>query len=136
MIVVDACAWVGAVVSTGRAADATREVLTEDLVWTAPAHMPIEVLRTLQRGYLSGAISSAEALRHAEVISRAEIEYAVPHPALVAHAWSIKDVVSLYDAPYVSLALEKGVRLVTLDQRLGRAARSVGVEVVVPGESS
>lgn len=136
MIVIDACAWVNAVVNSGRVGDATRAVLKNDVAWAAPAHMPIEVLRSLQRGFRSGDISEADATRQAEVISLAEIEYAVPHPALVAHVWSIKNVVGIYDAPYVSLALEKSVPLVTLDLGLAEAARSVGADVVVPGESA
>lgn len=94
--------------------------------------MPIEVLRTVQRGRRSGDLSDTEAARCAAAVASAEIDYAVPHAALLAHVWSIKDNVNLYDAPYVSLALGFGVPLVTADRRLAGAARQLGAAVIVP----
>lgn len=61
------------------------------------------------------------------------VRYLGPEPWLLAEVWRARHVLSAYDAPYVAIAMRYRVPLVTLDERLARAARAMRVEVLVPG---
>jgi predicted nucleic acid-binding protein len=131
VIVVDASAWVRALVDGGPAGDASRQELT-DPDWAAPAHMPIEVLRALRRYESAGVLSTAQADAFAAEVGRATLRYAEPEPWLLAAIWMRRHNISPYDAGYVALAESYGVPLVTLDERLAKAAGGFGVQTVVP----
>jgi predicted nucleic acid-binding protein len=60
----------------------------------------------------------------------AEVRYVEGERWLLAAVWQHRRNISPDDAPYV--ALSGDVPLVTLDERLGRAARAVGARVLVP----
>lgn len=132
MIVVDAGVWVRALVDGGRSGDACRQVLSDDLEWVAPAHAPIEVLRTIRRYESAKLITTAQADAFAGAVREVEVQYTGPETWLLAMVWDRRHNVSPYDAPYVALAQSYGVPLVTLDERLGRAATAIGADVVVP----
>lgn len=112
--------------------DATRRVLANDLNWAAPAHAPLEVLRTLRRYEDAGALSSAAATAFADEVLAAEVRYAQPDHHLLDHVWRHRHNLSPYAAPYVALAQRHGVDLVTHDTGLARAARALGVQTIVP----
>lgn len=112
--------------------DSARRVLTRDPGWAAPAHAPLEVLRTLRRYESVGTLTSAAATVFADEVRAAQVRYAGPDQDLLAYAWSHRHDLSPYDAPYVALAARYGVLLVTNDGRLARAARALGVERTVP----
>ena len=132
MIVLDASAWVQALVDAGPYGDAARAVLTADPEWLAPPHAPLEVLRTLRRYETSGTLPTSSAdLLAAEVIS-AEVLFAPTDPTLLNSVWDRRHNISAYDAPYVALAQRLNVALVTQDRRLARTAKALGVAVVVP----
>lgn len=136
MIVVDAVAWVRALVDSGPSGDASREVLRDDPDWAAPAHAPIEVLRTIRRFEQAELISSAQADAYAEEVRHAEVRYAGPDPWLLSAVWERRHNVSPYDAPYIAVAQRYGVSMVTFDERLARTSRALGVDVVVPSPSA
>lgn len=132
MIVLDASAWVRALIDDSAAGDAARRVLTGDPDWAAPAHMPVEVLRTLRRYEAAGILPSANAGIFAAEVAAAAVRYAPPEPWLLAAAWARRHNVSPYDAGYLALAERYSVPLVTLDERLARAADQAGVVFRIP----
>lgn len=132
MIVIDAGVWVRALVDDGTAGDACRQVLTGDLDWIAPSHAPIETLRTIRRYEAIGLINTEQADTHARSVVDAEVRYVGPQRWLLIAVWHQRHNISPYDAPYVALALDYDVPLVTLDERLGRAARALGARVLIP----
>ena len=135
MIVVDASSWVVGLVDVGPIGDAARAILSAEPDWAAPAHTPLEVLRTL-RGYeSSGTLSTEAADRFATGVMEAEVRYFGPDPGLLAYTWQHRHNLSPDDAPYVGLAARHGVTLVTNDGRLARAAQALGVTAVVPESS-
>jgi predicted nucleic acid-binding protein len=132
MIVVDASAWVRALVDDGANGDAARRALTDDPDWVAPAHMPVEVLRTLRRYEAGGILTAAQADVFATEVGEATVRYAVPESWLLAAIWARRHNVSPYDAGYLALADLYDVSLVTLDERLAKAAGQAGVGAIVP----
>ena len=132
MIVVDACAWFEALVVRGARADATRELLIANPRWAAPAHMPLEVVRTIQRSARAGILERGDADRFAGVVATAPVELVAPGTAVITRAWSLRDRVSVYDAAYLAVAEAFGAPFVTIDLRLARAARATGIDVIVP----
>lgn len=132
MIVVDASVWVRSLVDGGPAGDAARRALTTDPDWAAPAHMPVEVVRTLRRYESRSILTSAHADLFAAEVAGATLRYAAPEPWLIAAIWARRHNVSPYDAGYLALAERYDVPLVTLDERLARAADQAGIDAVVP----
>jgi predicted nucleic acid-binding protein len=132
VIVVDAGVWVRSLIDDGSTGDAARRVLAGDLEWTAPAHAPIEALRTVRRYETAGFLSTAQAQLAAAEVLAAQIDYVGPERWLLVSVWRHRHNLSAYDAPYVVIAQSRGIPLVTLDRRLERAATAAGVPVVVP----
>lgn len=132
MIIVDASAWVRALVDDGAAGDAARLVLIDDPDWAAPAHMPVEVLRTLRRYEAAKILTAANADLFAAEVAAATLRYTPPEPWLLAAVWARRHNVSPYDAGYLALAERYSAPLVTLDERLARAAEQVGIVSLVP----
>ena len=132
MIVVDAGVWVRSLVDADESGDACRVAMTADPDWAAPSHAALEVLRTIRRYETAGLIKSTFAEACAESVGAAEVRYVGPEPWMLHATWQIRHNVSIYDAPYVVLARRFDAVLTTLDQRLSRAAMSLGVSVAVP----
>lgn len=132
MIVVDASVWVRALLDSSPAADAARRSLTDDPDWLLPPHAPIEVLRTIRRYEMSGVIGAESADVFANEVINAEIRCAPPDESLLAQVWRYRHNLSAYDAPYVALAARHEVPFITFDKRLAKAAKSVGIQVVIP----
>lgn len=132
MIVVDASAWVIALVDSGERGERVRAALTADPDWMAPAHAPIEVLRTLRRFEAAGSVTTAQAEGLARAVWAAEVRYVGVEPGVLQTVWRLRENVSAYDAPYLAAAGAHDVPLVTLDERLSRAGSGLGIEVRVP----
>jgi predicted nucleic acid-binding protein len=73
-----------------------------------------------------------QAEAYAAEVREAEVDYTWAERWLLAAVWEIRHNVSPYDAPYVALARRNDIPLVTFDERLARAARSLGADVLVP----
>ncbi|AYF74974.1 PIN domain-containing protein [Nocardia yunnanensis] len=132
MIVVDAATWVRALIDSGPSGAAARQALTADSDWAAPAHMPVEVLRTIRKYEFSQLLSREQAQKFAEQMWAAEVRYSHPAPWLLAAIWRYRHTVSPYDAAYLALALRHDAPLVTLDLRLEKAASALGARTIVP----
>jgi len=104
------------------AADRFRDTLTEASAVAAPAHMDAEVLSALGRLQRAGQLS-----RPAERVAALASFRAGRWPLrpLLAPAWALLDRVAARDALYVALTASLGATLVTTDERLRRAARSL-----------
>ena|ERR1700712_4301161 len=133
MIVVDAGVWVRSLIDAGPEGDACRNVLTGDPDWLAPSHAPIEVLRTIRRYESAGLLTTMSVDAFAAEVVEAAVRYIGPEPWLLQSVWQHRKNISPYDVPYVALALHHGISLITLDNRLARAAAAVGAVVLVPG---
>lgn len=132
MIVLDASAWVRSLVDEGPAGVAARLALTSDPAWLAPAHMPIEVLRTIRRYESAKLIDTEQADAFASQVRTAEVRYAQPEEWILRTIWRHRHNIRPYDAAYVALAGYYDVPLVTLDERLARAGAAAGITATVP----
>jgi Predicted nucleic acid-binding protein, contains PIN domain len=61
------------------------------------------------------------------------VRYAAPESWLLAAIWARRHNVSPYDAGYLALAEMHHAPLVTLDERLAKAAGQVGISAPVLG---
>ncbi|PVE94082.1 type II toxin-antitoxin system VapC family toxin [Microbacterium sp. TPD7012] len=119
MIVVDASVVVDLLTTTGEPSRLHERLVTEHLI--APEILPIEVASAL-RGLNRGGILSDERLaRAASDLPRLRVEL-YPSLPLVPRVLDLRHNLSAYDAAYVVLAEVTLSALLTLDQRLARAA--------------
>jgi len=91
-------------------------------------HMPelavVEVTSVLRGLCRAGQIGRARA-EQALALLRDFPACRWPIDPLINRAWALRDVVTTYDAMYIALAEGLGAELVTMDERLMRAAKSV-----------
>jgi predicted nucleic acid-binding protein len=131
VIVVDASAMVVALSSPAVAGDAARAAMTADDTWLAPAHMPLEVLRTLRRAVVGGHLEEDDAVAAFTALLSSEITYAGASHTLLRAVWAMRHNVSAYDAAYLAVAIEHDATLVTFDGRLAAAATQVAPKLAV-----
>jgi predicted nucleic acid-binding protein len=131
LIVVDANVMVFALSSPTSQGDAARLVMTADDVWLGPAHMPLEVIRTLRKAVVSAHMTEDDAIAAYTALMAAEITYVGTNETMLRAVWSMRHNVSAYDAAYIAVAAEYGARLVTFDARLAKAADQVAPLVPV-----
>ncbi len=131
MIVIDASTMVFALSSPTAQGDAARAVLAQDDLWLAPAHMPLEVIRTLRKAMVSGAMTEADVAAAYQALAGAEITYVGTTRLLLAAVWAMRHNVSAYDAAYLAVAAQYDAQLVTLDGRLAKAAEQVAPRIPV-----
>ncbi len=129
-LVLDASALVAVLVDADGAGEAVAAVLVgRDLA--APELLLFEAANVLRRLELGGRLApETTALAHGDLLDLAVQLW--PYAALAAGAWRLRSSLTLYDASYVALAEQLAVPLVTLDQRLARAAPP-SCRIVVPG---
>lgn len=134
MIVVDANVMVLALASSTDKGAAARAALTSDDLWLAPAHMPLEVIRTLRKAVVGGQLAEPDAVAAFGALMAAEITYTGATDTLLQAVWGMRHNVSAYDAGYLAVAAERGAQLVTFDIRLAKAAEQVvpDVPVLIP----
>ena len=100
--------------------DVARRVLAQDLRRTAPAHAPIEALRTVRWYETAGLLTTAQAQSVTKEDLAAEVDHVGPERWLLASVWRARHNLCAYDTPYVTIAQHRGIPLVTLDRRLAR----------------
>jgi predicted nucleic acid-binding protein len=107
-----------------------------DSEWAAPAHTPLEVLRTLRRFETAGHLTAEQANAHARTVPQTAVRYLACEPWVLNAVWDLRHNVSPYDAPYAAAALHFECPLLTLDARLARAVTSLGIVTRVPTAGS
>ncbi len=120
MIVVDASAFISAV--TGRNPDGdwvNRQLQNRRILSTQM--MPAEVYNGIRRMELAGEVTSPDAMRARDEFSEFRLDL-FPFAPFAQRVWALRSNLTSYDAWYVALAEALDCPLVTLDERLGRAA--------------
>lgn len=129
MIVVDASAIADVLTKPDETGDLRERLALEDL--NAPHLIDYEVLSVLRGLVLGGALSAARAEDALTDFADLALERWPAYGALRRRAFALRDNLSAYDAAYVVLAESLDCALVTRDERLSRAARSlIHVEVL------
>ena len=118
-LVVDASVIVDLLARTSRARAVGARL--RGSAWRAPAHVDAEVLSALGRLERAGRLDDVEAADGLLALSELPIERHAVSPLLLG-AWTLRNELRLVDGLYVELARQLGMRLVTTDQRLARAA--------------
>lgn len=131
MIVVDANVAVMALVSPAAEGDSARTAMLPDQVLIAPAHMPLEVLRTLSKAVLGGHLSIDDAGAAFQALIAMQIEYVGTDIVLMQAVWAMRRNISVYDAAYLAVAAMHDAPLVTFDARLADAADRVQPDIRV-----
>ena len=125
-IVLDASAAVALLADAGPAGQWV-EATVNGATLLAPDLMPLEAANILRRHALAGVLdSSAATLAHADLIAL-PVDLC-PYTVLAERAWELHSTLTVYDAAYVALAELISAPLVTLDDRLTRAA---GVQCMI-----
>jgi predicted nucleic acid-binding protein len=93
-------------------------------VWHAPGHLDAEVLSALGRLERASRLDAVEAAEGLVALSELPIERHALSPLLLG-AWTLRNELRLVDGLYVELARKLGLRLITTDQRLARAAAPI-----------
>jgi predicted nucleic acid-binding protein len=121
VIVVDASVTTSALIYADDRGRRGRAILGRDTEWAVPQHWMVEVFAAI-RGLTIGRKISQEqggrALGRLQLLGVDE----VPIHELLLRMWELRDAVSAYDAPYVSLAEIREITLVTSDSRLAKTA--------------
>lgn len=131
MIVVDANVMVMALSSPTAQGDSARAAVLTDDDWIAPAHMPLEVLRTLRKAVLGHRLSVTDADAAFGALTAIQIEYVGNDLALLQAVWAMRHNVSIDDAAYLAVAVVHDAPLVTFDARLAKAAADAAPSVRV-----
>ena len=133
MIVVDANVMVVALSSPTADGDAARTAILADDDWVGPAHMPLEVLRTLRKAVIGRRLSPDDADAAFRALTSMQIVYIGMDVPLMEVVWTMRHNVSPYDAAYLAVAAMHDVPLVTFDARLAAAAEQTkpGIRVTL-----
>ncbi len=119
MIVLDASALVDVLVDQEHAGWLLDRMRSEEVL--APAHQPAEVLSALTRLERAGVLTEESARDALAAASALHQELVPPSAAHVRRAFELRPRIRVLDGLYVALAEERGVPLLTSDQRLVRA---------------
>ena len=120
MLIVDASCLYEVVADAERAED-VRLRLARDPDHAAPQVIDAEVLGVVRRDHLLGRLDATAARQAVEDLRDWPGER-FGHRGLLDRAWELRDSVRAFDALYVALAEALGATLLTLDERLARAA--------------
>jgi predicted nucleic acid-binding protein len=118
-LVVDASVIVDLLARTSRARAVGARL--RGSAWHAPAHVDAEVLSALGRLERAGRLDDVEAADGLLALSELPIERHAVSPLLLG-AWTLRNELRLVDGLYVELARRLGMRLITTDRRIARAA--------------
>jgi predicted nucleic acid-binding protein len=134
VIVLDANVMFMALSSPTVQGDAARAAMLVDDDWIAPAHMPLEVLRTLRKAVLGHHLTADDADAAFRALTAMQIEYVGVDIPLLHVVWALRHNVSVYDAAYLGVAAMHDAPLVTFDARLAKAAEQAkpNIRVILP----
>ena len=104
-----------------RAASDLQDVLTRTPMVTV-GHLDAEVLASLARMHRRGELALADVVAAIDVLAELPIERAPATAALLHDAWAMRHNVTMPDALYLALAHSVGGRVLTIDEKLRRAA--------------
>ncbi len=121
MIVVDASVLTNAIAYLDADGDRARAAMARDAEWAAPEIWRAEVFSAVRGLVLGSSLTPDQGWSAVRRLPTMEID-TVTLDGLLGTMWALRDTVSGYDAAYVALAQSYGVRLVTADRRLARAA--------------
>ena len=124
-LVVDACAWIELVIGA-ESWPVLPELLRDDADIHIPALCDVEVVAGLRKLTQAGTIEPADAERLLDDYLEALV-WRHGHALWLHSMLELRDNFTPYDAAYVVLARSLDATLVTLDGRLSRAARQLGV---------
>lgn len=130
-VVADASALVEYLFGTPRAGAIAAIVEADDVELHAPALCDIEMAAAVRRSLLSNRLAenrAAEALF--DYLDLPLTKHG--HSALIARVIQLRQNFSAYDATYVALAERLNAELLTADDALGRAVRSLGAVATLP----
>jgi predicted nucleic acid-binding protein len=133
MQIVDASCLYEVVVDAPRAEEVRRE-LAADTDHAAPHLIDAEVLGLIRRDHLLGRLDATAAHQAIEDLRDWPGER-YGHRGLLERAWDLRASVRSWDALYVALAEALDGRLLTLDERLARAAGPRCEVIVIPAGS-
>ncbi|WP_039828383.1 type II toxin-antitoxin system VapC family toxin [Nocardia testacea] len=131
MIVVDANVMVMALAGPSDRGEAARAALFADDEWAAPAHMPLEVVRTLHKAVSTNQLAGTDADAAFRALTAMQIMYVETDSLLLHTVWKLRHNVSIYDAAYLAVAAVHDAPLVTFDARLAKGALQAIPEVAV-----
>ena len=119
MIVLDSSALVDVLADQEHAGWLLDQMQSGDVM--APAHQPVEVLSAIARLRRAGALTEDKAEDALAAAMALHQELVVASASHVQRAFDLRERVRVVDGLYVALAEERGVPLLTTDQRLVRA---------------
>jgi predicted nucleic acid-binding protein len=120
VIVVDASVVAVALADDGHDGDSARARLRGERL-TAPELVDLEVASVWRRQMREGAMDARRAALALADLTALPLRR-VPHRALLARCWELRDNLTTYDASYVALAEALEATLLTGDGRLARAS--------------
>jgi predicted nucleic acid-binding protein len=121
-IVVDSSVVVAALVDSGPGGAWAEHAIERETLY-APELLGAEVTNILRRLERANRITTPEATAARDDLVELEVEL-FPFDPFSDRIWELRHTVTSYDAWYVAVAEALGFPLVTLDERLARAAGS------------
>lgn len=119
MIVLDASALIDVLVDQEHADWVLDQMQSGEVM--APAHQPAEVLSAIARLHRAGVLTEEKASDALASATALHQQLVVPSASHVQRAFDFRERIRVLDGLYVALAEERGVPLLTTDQRLVRA---------------
>lgn len=119
MIVLDAAALVDVVIDQPTRLWVLETLRDQEVV--APAHQPAEVLSVIARLHRAGDLTTREANQALDEAMSLPQELVPVKADQVRRAFELRERIRVLDGLYVALAEERGIALLTTDQRLIRA---------------
>lgn len=132
MIVLDASVAVELLLGGGRAEAVIPWFEAEEGEIHAPALLDVEAAQVLRRMVAAGAMSPGRGRAAVEILQDLPVTRHLETP-LLPRIWSLREILTAYDAAYVALAEALGCPLLTGDRRLARSP-GIPVRVHVPAE--